>query len=156
MPVMPVLGPLDGDQLGVTLTHEHLLIDVSYKFQPPSEVTLRALSEQPITLGEIGLGEPMYVAGHTGDEMHPQEQKVPRDGPGRAGQAWLRGTPPGVARRVHQDAAQRVRRLGLMLTSHGTSSRGYAKQASPTSRSPRSGLTIRVDYSMSRRTAHDD
>jgi len=76
MPVMTVLGPLDGDQLGVTLMHEHLLIDVSYKFQPPSEVTLRALSEQPITLGEIGLGEPMYVAGHTGDEMHPHEQKA--------------------------------------------------------------------------------
>jgi phosphotriesterase-related protein len=190
MPVMTVLGPIDGDHLGVTLMHEHLLIDVSYKFQPPTEVTLRALSEQPITLanlgflrrnigavranfrlddvdvaaaealafkregggtivdvsppgigrdpralraiaaqsgvnvvtctgfylqrshpahvfrssleelademigeirhgigdsgirpgiiGEIGLGEPMYVAGHTGDEMHPEEEKVLR------------------------------------------------------------------------------
>jgi phosphotriesterase-related protein len=190
MAVMTVLGPIDGDQLGVTLMHEHLLIDVSYKFQAPAEVTLRALAEQPITLanlgylrrnigavranfrlddvdtaaaealafkreggstivdvspvgigrdphalraiaaqsgvnvvtctgyylarshpaavagasvqalaehmiaeirdgighsgirpgiiGEIGLGEPMYVAGHTGDEMHPDEQKVLR------------------------------------------------------------------------------
>lgn len=190
MSVMTVLGPIDGDHLGVTLMHEHLLIDVSYKFEPPTEVTLRALSEQPITLanlgflrrnigavranfrlddvdvaaaealefkregggtivdvsppgigrdpralraiaaqsginvvtctgfylqrshpahvaqasvealaeemvreiregigdtgirpgiiGEIGLGEPMYAAGHTGDEMHPEEQRVLR------------------------------------------------------------------------------
>lgn len=190
MTVMTVLGPIDADQLGVTLMHEHLLIDVSYKWQAPTEVTLRALAEQPITLsnlgylrrnigavkanfrlddvdtaarealdfkreggativdvsppgigrdpralraiaaqsgvhvitctgfylarshpphvakasidelaqemigeicngigdtgirpgiiGEIGLGEPMYVAGHTGDEMHPDEEKVLR------------------------------------------------------------------------------
>jgi phosphotriesterase-related protein len=190
MAVMTVLGPIAGDQLGVTLMHEHLLIDVSYKWQQPIEVTARALAEQPITLanlgylrrnigavktnfrlddvdtattealafrrdgggtivdvspvgigrdpralraiaiqsginvvtctgyylarshpsavagmsiealaeemiaeirdgigqtgirpgiiGEIGLGEPMYVAGHTGDEMHPDEEKVLR------------------------------------------------------------------------------
>src|SRR5436190_13199405 len=197
MPVMTVLGPIAGEQLGVTLMHEHLLIDVSYKWQQPTEVTLRALAEQPITLanlgylrrnigavranfrlddvelaaaealafkregggtivdvsppgigrdpralraisaqsgvnvvtctgfylqrshpqhvasasleeladgmideirngigdtgirpgiiGEIGLGEPMYVAGHTGDEMHPDEEKVLR----AAGRAQL-------------------------------------------------------------------
>src|SRR5713226_2925929 len=54
MPVMTVLGPIDGVQLGVTLMHEHLLIDVSYKWQPPTEVTLRALAEQPITLANLG------------------------------------------------------------------------------------------------------
>jgi phosphotriesterase-related protein len=54
MAVMTVLGPIDADQLGVTLMHEHLLIDVSYKFQPPTEVTQRALAEQPITLANLG------------------------------------------------------------------------------------------------------
>ncbi len=190
MPVMTVLGPIAGEQLGVTLMHEHLLIDVSYKWEQPTEVTLRALAEQPLSLanlgylrrnigavkanlrlddvdvamaealefkregggtivdvsppgigrdpralraiaaqsgvnvitctgfylarshpphvahssidalveemigeirngigdsgirpgiiGEIGLGEPMYVPGHTGDEMHPDEEKVLR------------------------------------------------------------------------------
>jgi phosphotriesterase-related protein len=54
MPVMTVFGPIDGAELGVTLMHEHLLIDVSYKWQPPTEVTLRALAEQPITLANLG------------------------------------------------------------------------------------------------------
>src|SRR2546423_2169967 len=54
MPVMSVLGPVAGDQLGVTLRHEHLLIDVSYRWQPPTEVTLRALAEQPVTLANLG------------------------------------------------------------------------------------------------------
>jgi phosphotriesterase-related protein len=51
---MTVLGPIAGDQLGVTLPHEHLLIDVSYKWQQPAEATLRALAEQPITLANLG------------------------------------------------------------------------------------------------------
>src|SRR4051794_11843534 len=54
MTVMTVLGPIAGEQLGVTLMHEHLLIDVSYKWQQPTEVTLRALAEQPITLANLG------------------------------------------------------------------------------------------------------
>jgi phosphotriesterase-related protein len=33
---MTVQGPIDGSQLGVTLMHEHLLIDVSYKWTPPA------------------------------------------------------------------------------------------------------------------------
>jgi phosphotriesterase-related protein len=54
MTVMTVQGPIDGADLGVTLMHEHLLIDVSYKWQQPTEVTLRALAEQPITLSNLG------------------------------------------------------------------------------------------------------
>jgi phosphotriesterase-related protein len=54
MSVMTVQGPIDGAQLGVTLMHEHLLIDVSYKWTQPTEVTLRALAEQPITLANLG------------------------------------------------------------------------------------------------------
>src|SRR5919206_456593 len=54
MTVMTVRGPIAGDQLGVTLMHEHLLIDVSYKFVQPVEVTQRALAEQPITLANLG------------------------------------------------------------------------------------------------------
>jgi phosphotriesterase-related protein len=54
MPIMTTLGPIDAALAGVTLMHEHLLIDVSYKWQRPTEVTLRALAEQPITLANLG------------------------------------------------------------------------------------------------------
>jgi phosphotriesterase-related protein len=54
MAVMTVLGPIPGDQLGVTLTHEHLLIDVSYKWQQPAEASLRALAEERIALHHLG------------------------------------------------------------------------------------------------------
>ena len=47
---MTVRGPISGDRLGVTLMHEHLLIDVSYKWQAPTEVTLRALAEQSFAI----------------------------------------------------------------------------------------------------------
>jgi phosphotriesterase-related protein len=40
---------------------------------------------RPGIIGEIGLGEPMYAQGHTGDEMHVDEEKVLR----AAGRAQL-------------------------------------------------------------------
>ena len=55
MSVMTVLGPIPASALGVTLMHEHLLIDVSYKLQLPAEVTQRALLERPITLANVGM-----------------------------------------------------------------------------------------------------
>src|SRR5215469_16862902 len=55
MSVMTVFGPIPASALGVTLMHEHLLIDVSYKVQVPAEVSQRALLEQPITLANVGI-----------------------------------------------------------------------------------------------------
>jgi phosphotriesterase-related protein len=51
---MTVLGPIPADALGVTLMHEHLLIDVSYKWRQPVEASLRALAEEPVTLRNLG------------------------------------------------------------------------------------------------------
>jgi predicted metal-dependent phosphotriesterase family hydrolase len=52
--VMTVLGPVSPDSLGVTLMHEHLLIDVSYKWQQPVEASRRGLAEERITLRNLG------------------------------------------------------------------------------------------------------
>lgn len=54
MTVMTVLGPIPADRLGVTLPHEHLLLD-SYKWQPPAQASLRSIAEGPITLQNFGL-----------------------------------------------------------------------------------------------------
>jgi len=34
--VQTVLGPVDPESLGATITHEHLLIDFTVVFQPPN------------------------------------------------------------------------------------------------------------------------
>ena len=60
MAVMTVLGPIDGDQLGVTLMHEHLLIDVSYKWQQPTEVTAARAGRAADHPGQSGLLAPQH------------------------------------------------------------------------------------------------
>jgi phosphotriesterase-related protein len=49
-----VLGPVDADQLGVTLPHEHLLIDFEVMFRPPIAASEKALAAQPVTLANLG------------------------------------------------------------------------------------------------------
>ncbi len=47
--VQTVLGPIDPSDLGATLTHEHLLIDLSRLFAPPDEASARAVYYAPLT-----------------------------------------------------------------------------------------------------------
>ena len=54
MSVMTVMGPVPAESLGVTLMHEHLLIDVSYKWQQPVEASLRAFAEEKVSLKNFG------------------------------------------------------------------------------------------------------
>ena len=49
-----MLGPIDEDQLGVTHTHEHLLIDFRCVFLEPKEASQRAMAYAPITLENLG------------------------------------------------------------------------------------------------------
>jgi phosphotriesterase-related protein len=53
--VQTVLGPIDGDELGLTLPHEHLLLDLSVRFQLMDEaLTARVMSEKPVSFEIIG------------------------------------------------------------------------------------------------------
>ena len=49
-----VLGSVDPSKLGVTLTHEHLLIDLSVVFVKPSNEVDRSLSDEPVSLHNLG------------------------------------------------------------------------------------------------------
>lgn len=49
-----VLGPIESNQIGITLPHEHLLIDLSVRFQPPSTITERARAAEPVSLANLG------------------------------------------------------------------------------------------------------
>ena len=52
--VQTVLGPVEPELLGVTLTHEHLLIDLECYFQSPAEASERAWIHAPLTIDRLG------------------------------------------------------------------------------------------------------
>lgn len=52
--VQTVLGPIAPEQLGVTMTHEHLLIDLMPYFLVPEEASLRSYADRPITMDILG------------------------------------------------------------------------------------------------------
>ena len=51
--VQTVLGPVPPDRLGVTMVHEHLLLDLTCLFVEPASADERALSRQPMTLDNL-------------------------------------------------------------------------------------------------------
>ena len=48
--VQTVLGPVDPDSLGITSTHEHLVVDLGCYFQSPAEASERAWIDAPLTV----------------------------------------------------------------------------------------------------------
>jgi phosphotriesterase-related protein len=52
--VMTVLGPIPVDAMGVTLMHEHILLDTSSWWQCPCHASEIALAEQPVNIEIIG------------------------------------------------------------------------------------------------------
>jgi phosphotriesterase-related protein len=51
---LTVLGPVDADALGVTLPHEHLLIDFAVMFREPAAAGDKGLAYQPVGLANLG------------------------------------------------------------------------------------------------------
>jgi len=51
--VQTVLGIIDGDSLGVTLPHEHLLLDATAFFVEPTEASQRKLAHEPVSLENL-------------------------------------------------------------------------------------------------------
>jgi phosphotriesterase-related protein len=52
--VMTVCGPVPVDEMGVTLMHEHILLDASNKWVPPSCCAGRHIGEQKVHIGILG------------------------------------------------------------------------------------------------------
>jgi phosphotriesterase-related protein len=52
--VQTVLGPIPAERLGVTTTHEHLLVDLSGLQKPPVEASRRAKFYAPVTMELLG------------------------------------------------------------------------------------------------------
>jgi phosphotriesterase-related protein len=52
---MTVLGPVEADELGVTLPHEHVFCDISCLCPPPETESRREFLERPVEMGILGL-----------------------------------------------------------------------------------------------------
>jgi phosphotriesterase-related protein len=52
--VQTVLGPISSESLGVTMTHEHLLVDLSSLVKPPVEASKRGAFYAPVTIELLG------------------------------------------------------------------------------------------------------
>ena len=52
--VQTVLGEVEPEQLGITLTHEHLLIDMSPLFAPPERAGAKGFYYEPVSLKTVG------------------------------------------------------------------------------------------------------
>ena len=49
-----VLGPVDGDAMGITLPHEHLLIDFKVMFKEPEAAADKGRALAPVTMANLG------------------------------------------------------------------------------------------------------
>lgn len=72
--VQTVLGPIDADTLGVTLPHEHLMVDSSCYFTEPNLATEKTLAYQPVTLENLSWIK--YNLSSNLDNMKLQDEKV--------------------------------------------------------------------------------
>ncbi|MBW2146339.1 MAG: TatD family hydrolase [Deltaproteobacteria bacterium] len=54
--VQTVLGPIDGQEMGITLPHEHVFIDMSVWFIEPEGAAGKYLAEQPISRDHPDIG----------------------------------------------------------------------------------------------------
>lgn len=55
MRAMTVRGPIEADDLGVVSPHEHLLIDLTFRWAAPADPELRAVAEAPLTMDRLGV-----------------------------------------------------------------------------------------------------
>ena len=59
--IQTVLGLIEPDELGITLTHEHALIDLSCYFVMPEEATERWYVDKPVTMDVLAHVSPKWV-----------------------------------------------------------------------------------------------
>ena len=72
-----VLGPIAGEAMGITLPHEHLLIDFEVMFKEPVNGSERGIARQPVSLANLG-----WVRQHFSsnlDNLQLLDERVARD-----------------------------------------------------------------------------
>jgi len=72
-----VLGPIAGDAMGITLPHEHLLIDFEVMFREPANGSERGLARQPVSLANLGWVRHNFSSNL--DNLQLLDERVARD-----------------------------------------------------------------------------
>ena len=52
--IQTVLGPINPEELGITMSHEHLLIDFRVVFEDPKSQHRLTLASEPVSIGILG------------------------------------------------------------------------------------------------------
>ncbi|HEU4440355.1 MAG TPA: hypothetical protein VFT36_13955 [Methylomirabilota bacterium] len=72
-----VLGPISGEAMGITLPHEHLLIDFEVMFREPATAAERGLARQPVSLANLGWVRHNFSSSL--DNLQLLDERVARD-----------------------------------------------------------------------------
>jgi phosphotriesterase-related protein len=72
-----VLGPIAGEAMGITLPHEHLLIDFEVMFKEPATGSERGLARQPVSLANLGWVRQNFSSSL--DNLQLLDERVARD-----------------------------------------------------------------------------
>ena len=72
-----VLGPIRAEDMGITLPHEHLLIDFAVMFKEPESEPERALARQPVRLANLGWVRQNFSSNL--DNLRLLDEQVARD-----------------------------------------------------------------------------
>ncbi|MEX2221912.1 MAG: hypothetical protein WEG40_08945 [Candidatus Rokuibacteriota bacterium] len=72
-----VLGPIAGEAMGITLPHEHLLIDFEVMFKEPANGSERGLARQPVSLANLGWVRQNFSSNL--DNLQLLDERVARD-----------------------------------------------------------------------------
>jgi phosphotriesterase-related protein len=72
-----VLGPIAGEAMGITLPHEHLLIDFEVMFKEPANGGERGLARQPVSLANLGWVRHNFSSNR--DNLQLLDEAVARD-----------------------------------------------------------------------------
>ena len=75
--VQTVLGPIPGEAMGVTLAHEHLLIDFEVMFVEPAEASDKGRAREPVGLANLGWVRQHFNANL--DNLRLLDEQVARD-----------------------------------------------------------------------------
>src|SRR5215470_1006718 len=75
--VQTVLGPIEAADMGITLPHEHLLIDFTVMFKEPEGERERELARRPVDLDNLGWVRKNFSSSL--DNLRLSDESVARD-----------------------------------------------------------------------------